>query len=648
MAIVGSQTETQEASTHAIRSGLPVSEVAPVDDRSADGSELIRVATGGAARYELREISRARAVIWINLACVAAWVVINGAAGWWLHNGRPVGVAGAGVAMAVTWIWALRDISRGRMARGVATYTLSGLLLLLAMGLFVPELSLLFTFATFIFLAFGLSYMSGRASMQVVALTIGVALILLVTSIALRWTSGVPDQLYRWVNLTGMLMALSIDGTMFIMLRRTLEARAGRVIDAERATAEMKERLAQQERLESLGQLAGGIAHDFNNLLGVILNFALFAKEKVLASADLGQTDGNVNPEELRSAAKDIDRVVGASESASRLTHQLLAFARREVLRPEPLEVNSVVREMEPLLRRAVGEHIEFSTSLSPEPWRALVDRGQLEQVLTNLAINARDAMPNGGQLVIQTDNVDADEPYGAGRQGFKPGRYVRVRVSDTGTGMDEHTLQHVFEPFFTTKERGRGTGLGLATVHGIIKQSGGFISIYSELGLGTRVSAMLPATERRHSEVAVAPKRLEHARSGTILVVEDAADLRELTERILTRNGYRVITASDGLMAIEAAHSYDGKIDLLLTDVVMPKMHGKDLADVIVSTRPDTRVLFMSGYAEPMLGKSGILDPGILLIEKPFTAETLLTRVSDAFEANTTTAAGSAPPPIM
>jgi signal transduction histidine kinase/CheY-like chemotaxis protein len=527
------------------------------------------------------------------------------------------------------------------MARAVATYTVSGLLLLLAMGLFVPELSLLFTFATFIFLAFGLSYMNGRASMQVVALTIGVALILLVTSIALRWTSGVPDQLYRWVNLTGMLMALSIDGTMFIMLRRTLEARAGRVIDAERATAEMKERLAQQERLESLGQLAGGIAHDFNNLLGVILNFALFAKERVLASADSSQTGGVVSTEGLRSAANDIDRVVGATESASRLTHQLLAFARREVLRPEPLEVNSVVREIEPLLRRAVGEHIDFSISVSTEPWRALVDRGQLEQVLTNLAINARDAMPNGGQLVIETDNVEADEAFGAGRHGFKPGRYVRVRVSDTGTGMDEHTLQHVFEPFFTTKERGRGTGLGLATVHGIIEQSGGFISIYSELGLGTRVSAMLPATERRHTEVAVQPKRIERAGSGTILIVEDAADLREVTERILTRNGYRVITAGDGQSGVEVARGYDGQIDLLLTDVVMPKMHGKDLADLIISTRPGIRVLFMSGYAEPMLGKSGILDPSILLIEKPFTGATLLARVSEAFDAKAPTTPG-------
>jgi signal transduction histidine kinase/CheY-like chemotaxis protein len=629
-----SNLETQEAGVNRTLSGPLVSEGPRAEHQAADGAELMRAALGGAARYDPHEISRARAVIWLNLACVAGWIVINSVAGWWLHNSRPLGVAGAGLAMAVTWTWALRDISHGRMARAVATYTVSGLLLLLAMGLFVPELSLLFTFATFIFLAFGLSYMSGRASMEVVALTIGVALVLLVTSVALRWTSGVPDQLYRWVNLIGMLMALSIDATMFIMLRRTLEARASRVIDAERAAAELKQKLSQQERLESLGQLAGGVAHDFNNLLGVILNFALFAKEKVLAFADSGPTDGYPNAERLRSAANDIDRVVRAGESASRLTHQLLAFARREVLRPQPLEVDSVVRELEPLLRRTLGEHIEFTTSLSAEPWRALVDKGQLEQVLTNLAINARDAMPNGGRLVIDTENVDVDKAYTAGRPGVKPGRYVRVRVTDTGTGMDEFTLQHVFEPFFTTKERGRGTGLGLATVHGIIEQSGGFISIYSELGHGTRVSAMLPATEQTAAEVEVLPNPVKQGQSETILVVEDAADLREVTERILAGNGYHVITASDGPTAIEAALRYEGKIDLLLTDVVMPKMHGKDLADAIVTTRPGIRVLFMSGYAEPMLGKSGVLDASILLLEKPFTGPTLLAKVGEAFAA--------------
>src|ERR1700716_1112415 len=394
---------TQEAGVNRTPSGPLVSEVTRVEGRASDGAELMRAALGGAVRYDPHEVSRARAVIWMNLACVAAWIVINSVASWWLHNSRPSGVAGAGGARAATWIWALRDISHGRMARAVATYTVSGLLLLLAMGLFVPELSLLFTFATFIFLAFGLSYMSGRASMQVVALTIGVALVLLVTSVALRWTSGVPDQLYRWVNLIGMLMALSIDATMFIMLRRTLEARASRVIDAERAAAELKQKLSQQERLESLGQLAGGVAHDFNNLLGVILNFTLFVKETMTAAA------AEPGGERWQPAIKDTERIVRAAESATRLTHQLLAFARREVVRPQSLNVNSVVAELEPLLRRTLGEHIDFVTSSASGLRPVLIDPGQLEQVITNLAVNARDAMRDGGKLTIDTANIDVD-----------------------------------------------------------------------------------------------------------------------------------------------------------------------------------------------------------------------------------------------
>jgi PAS domain S-box-containing protein len=395
-----------------------------------------------------------------------------------------------------------------------------------------------------------------------------------------------------------------------------------------------RERLERQEiqnqRLESLGQLAGGVAHDFNNLLGAILNFALFAKEKVtVASATAGADER----ESLQAAARDIDRVVRAGESASHLTHQLLAFARREVLRPQALDVTSIVTQLEPLLQRTLGEHIDFTTNLAPGAWPALVDPGQLEQVLTNLAINARDAMPQGGKLVIESDNLHADEAYVAGRQDLKPGRYVRLRVSDTGTGMDDNTLQHVFEPFFTTKAKGHGTGLGLATVYGIIQQSGGYISIYSEAGHGTRVTVLLPATDAvRHDSAPTLPPALRSA-SATVLLVEDAVDLREVAERILTKNGFRVLVAPDGIAAIEAARQFDGKIDLLLTDVVMPRMQGKELAGTISSTRPGIRVLFMSGYAEPMLGDTGALDPGILLLEKPFTESTLLAKVGEALD---------------
>jgi hypothetical protein len=303
-------------------------------------------------------------------------------------------------------------------------------------------------------------------------------------------------------------------------------------------------------------------------------------------------------------------------------------------LRPQPLDVNSVVLELEPLLRRTLGEHIEFVTQLNAVSRRALVDPGQLEQVLTNLAINARDAMPTGGRLVIDSENVDVDEAYAAGRQDLKPGRYVRLRVTDTGTGMDENTLQHVFEPFFTTKPKGHGTGLGLATVYGIIQQSGGYISVYSELGHGTRVSALLPATEQPSLENVARATPGGTSRRATVLVVEDADDLREVAERILVRNGYQVLTASDGPAAIEVARRHDGRIDLLLTDVVMPKMPGKQLANLIMSTRPGIHVLYMSGYAEAMLGESGTLEAGVLLLEKPFTEPSLLAKVVEALDA--------------
>jgi PAS domain S-box-containing protein len=390
----------------------------------------------------------------------------------------------------------------------------------------------------------------------------------------------------------------------------------------------LERQFIQSQRLESLGQLAGGIAHDFNNLLGVILNFSLFAKEKMSASGN------GTSANDARLAVSDLERVVRAAESAARLTHQLLAFARREVIRPRPLNVNLVVGELEPLLRRTLGEHIDFVTPQNAALWPALMDQGQLEQVLTNLAVNARDAMPRGGTLTIDCDNVDVDPTFAAGRPGVKLGRNVRIRVTDTGTGMDSKTLQRVFEPFFTTKPKGQGTGLGLATVYGIIKQAGGDISIYSELGVGTRVQVLLPASD-------AAPKPAEpdatsprvHI-SGTILVVEDADDLREVTSRILTKNGYDVITAPNGSEALEVAKKHRGSIDLLLTDVVMPGMQGNELAVRMTALWPGVRVLYMSGYAQPILGDGGTLDDDVQLVEKPFTEPVLLAKVDRVLSA--------------
>jgi signal transduction histidine kinase len=405
---------------------------------------------GGESRYDANETSRARAVVRLNLGCVLAWIALNCAAACWLHNVRPTGVAVAGAAMAGTWTWVLRQISRGGITpRVVATYTVSGLLLLLVMGLFVPELSLLFTFATFIFLAFGLSYLGGRASMRVVALTLAVALVLLLSSVAFRWTSGVPDDVYRWVNLTGMLMALSIDATMFIMLRRTLEARAQRLVEAEREAAQLQRRISQQERLESIGTLAGGVAHDFNNLLGIILGYAAFLAE---AAQD--------QPALLR----DVEQVQEAAERAAALTRQLLIFGRRDLTNPEMVDLNQVIRDNEGLLRSAVGENIEFRTKLAAGALQVRMDTTRLEQVLLNLSVNARDAMPDGGALLLETSQRRFSGQDGD-QMSPRPGRYVCLSVTDTGTGLTEEARQHAFEPFFTTKPVGRGTGLGLSGI---------------------------------------------------------------------------------------------------------------------------------------------------------------------------------------
>ncbi len=423
------------------------------------------------------------------------------------------------------------------------------------------------------------------------------------------------------------------DGSLLRVLVTTYEvvyggrpARVSMVEDVSQRE-KLERQLNQSQRLESLGQLAGGVAHDFNNLLGVIVNFALFAKEKVLAS-------GNGSPSlGLQLAVKDIDRIVRAGESAARLTHQLLAFARREVIRPEPIDVNSVVAELEPLVTRTLGEHIEFVTSPGKDLWPALMDPGQLEQVLTNLVVNARDAMPTGGKLVIDCENVNVDDAYAAGRPGLKPGRYVRIRVTDTGTGMDAATLLRVFEPFFTTKPKGQGTGLGLATVYGIVNQAGGDISIYSELGVGTRAHVLLPASDEAPSRPAAVTPPRERA-SATVLVVEDADDLREITELILTKNGYRVITAPNGVAALDVVKNQPDVIDLLLTDVVMPHMQGPELVKRVAALRPEIRVLYMSGYAQPIVSAGGILEEGVLLLEKPFTEPVLLAKVEQALRA--------------
>ena len=403
--------------------------------------------------------------------------------------------------------------------------------------------------------------------------------------------------------------------------------------DAERAAAQ--DRLRHAERMESLGQLVGGIAHDFNNLLNVIAGYCDLLAEQL---ADLAGEDAR-----LGSVLGDVEQVRGGAQRAIRLTRQLLTFARKDVVHPEVLSLNDIITGLEDLLRRTLGEHIDLNTAPAEDLWPVKADAGQLEQVLVNLAVNARDAMPGGGKLTIDTANVTVDEAYAYGRPGLKPGRYARLRVSDTGTGMPPEVVARVFEPFFTTKPQGKGTGLGLATFYGIITGAGGYAQIYSEPGLGTTVTGMLPATDEGAVKTAGPPAATPRGRGETILLVEDETSLRELASRILTRNGYQVRAALTAAEALSVTGDPGQPIDLLLTDVVMPEMLGNEVARRVHAMRPALPVLYMSGYAQPILDTHGAYISQIDLLEKPFSEEALLTRVRRAIDRGTQ----SATPPV-
>jgi CheY-like chemotaxis protein/two-component sensor histidine kinase len=361
------------------------------------------------------------------------------------------------------------------------------------------------------------------------------------------------------------------------------------------------------------------VAHDFNNLLAVILNYTAFVAEEIAAGPG----------EQFAAAARDVEQIQRAAERATRLTHQLLAFARREVVKPQVLDLNDVVHDVEQLLNRTIGEDVVLVTDLTDDLYPVLADTGQVEQVLVNLAVNARDAMSGGGTLTIETTNVGDVDSGG-----------VMLRISDTGTGMSDAVVQHVFEPFYTTKLDGTGTGLGLATVYGIVTQAGGTIGLQSREGVGTTFTIVLPTTDEVAAPVET-PAPFERAPQGeTILVVEDEEALREVTERIFNRGGYRVITAANGIEAVALAERHDGDIHLLVTDVVMPHMLGKEVAERIRAIKPGIDVLYMSGYARPVLASQGRLDRDVNLIEKPFTASTLVKaagQILSGHEMNTT-----------
>ncbi len=388
----------------------------------------------------------------------------------------------------------------------------------------------------------------------------------------------------------------------------------------EEALRQSEEQLRQSQKLEGIGQLAGGIAHDFNNLLTVIGGYS----DLLLRHDGLDEK-----------AREKLEEVHKAADRAASLTRQLLAFSRKQVLQPEILDLNSLVDELGKMLRRLINEDIEIRMSLESDVARINADPGQVEQVLINLVVNARDAMPQGGQITIATANVELDQGYSDLHISVTPGEYVMLAVSDTGIGMDAETRKRIFEPFFTTKEVGKGTGLGLSTIYGIVKQSGGNIWVYSEPGKGTTFKIYFPrvAADTTVEPVGTAPQKDLRPATETILLVEDEENVRKLAASVLEASGYKTLVATSGEEAIEICKTHVGEIDLLLTDVVMPRMNGKRVADKVRSIRPYLQVLYMSGYTDHAIVHHGVLDAGTNYIEKPFTARSLNAKVRAALD---------------
>ena len=389
--------------------------------------------------------------------------------------------------------------------------------------------------------------------------------------------------------------------------------------ESERERA-LQEQLDQSRRLESVGQLAGGIAHDFNNILGVIMNYAEFVGDELPSDSK---------------ATEDVEEIRRAAERAAALTRQLLIFSRREVVQPELLDLRQVVSQLENLLHRALGERVELETRFDDDLAAVEADPGQIEQVLVNLAVNARDAMPNGGRLLIEVENAELDEEYTYMHPNTEAGSYVRLKVSDSGTGMDDETIRRAFEPFFTTKGKGEGTGLGLATVYGIVTGANGRVDIYSEPGMGTTVKVHLPAISATPSSGKEGVKERPEGNGEVVLVVEDEADVRRMAERILGKGGYSVIGTSGGEEALEVCKKADQPIHLLLTDVIMPGMLGTELVEQVKPVRPDLGVIFMSGYSHDVLAPQALAEQGgTAFIEKPFSSSELLQAVRGLLDA--------------
>ncbi|HFE62810.1 MAG TPA: response regulator, partial [Caldithrix sp.] len=381
----------------------------------------------------------------------------------------------------------------------------------------------------------------------------------------------------------------------------------------------LEDQLRQAQKMEAIGRLAGGVAHDFNNLLTVINGYSELLLRKLEPAAPFH---------------KEITQISKAGERASHLTDQLLAFSRRQVIQPKVLNLNLVVADSVKMLRRLIGEDIDLATVLDPDLGNVKVDPGQMEQIILNLAVNARDAMPQGGKLTIETSNFEIDDRYLKEHVEIQKGWYVMLAVSDTGIGMSKEIQNHIFEPFFTTKEHGKGTGLGLSTVYGIVKQNNGYVWVYSEPGEGTTFKIYLPVIKEAVSVSNEPDISLDALRGEeTVLLVEDERNVRRLAKRILSENGYSVLEAEDGFQALQVSRKHKGKIHLLLTDVVMPSMSGKELAEKMEILYRGIKVVCFSGYTDNAIMYHRVLEPGTAFIQKPFTPLHLLKKIREVLD---------------